>query len=139
MQGETGKRYHVKNRPKQGGGSAWRFEEVDCSLGSTDMLLVRMLVAKVENRDQVSNVLRNTPIRQGTNDWNCVHWMHEALKRLDADSMALGTRVTEWGSVRGIIKYCQKKEDEHRFDGKGNFDMSKVPTYDLLKQKETVP
>lgn len=35
--------------------------------------------------------------------------------------------------------YCQRKKDQHRFDGKGNFDTSKAATYDLIEGKETIP
>jgi hypothetical protein len=34
---------------------------------------------------------------------------------------------------------AKKKRDEHRFDGKGNYDMTKAATYDLIDQKETIP
>lgn len=33
---------------------------------------------------------------------------------------------------------AQKKKDQHRFDGKGKFDTSQVPTYDLIQGKETI-
>jgi hypothetical protein len=39
----------------------------------------------------------------------------------------------------GVMTYCQRKKDQHRLDGKGKFDMSKVPTYDLIERKETIP
>jgi hypothetical protein len=31
-----------------------------------------------------------------------------------------------------------KKKDQHRFDGRGKFDTSQVPTYDLIQGKETI-
>jgi hypothetical protein len=39
----------------------------------------------------------------------------------------------------GVMEYCQKKGDEHRFDGETNADTSKIPTFDLIKGKETTP
>lgn len=132
-------RYHAKERPKLGGGSEWYFEERDWSLAPTNMLLVRILVAKVVDNSQLTSILRSTPVRQGEQGWNCVWWIKEALEKLERDGKTLGTSVTEWGKVRdGVMTYCQRKKDQHRFDGKGNFDMSKVPTYDLIEQKETV-
>ena len=66
--------------------------------------------------------------------------MKEALEALQADGKALGTAVTEWGRVRDVaMNYCQKKKDAHRFDGKGDYDMKKAATYDLIEQKETIP
>jgi len=133
-------RYHAKERSKQGGGSEWYFEERDCPLAPMNMLLVRIMVAKVEDNSRLISILRSTPIRQGERGWNCVWWFEEALEKLERDGKALGTSVTEWGKVRdGMMTYCQRKKDEHCFDGKENFDMSKVPMYDLIEQKETVP
>lgn len=133
-------RYHAKERSKPGGGSQWYFEERGCPLAPTNMLLVRIMVAKVVDNSQLMSILRSTPVRQGEQGWNCVWWIKEALEKLVRDGKALGTSVTEWGRVRdGAMTYCQRKKDQHRFDGKGDFDMSKVPTYDLIKQKETGP
>jgi hypothetical protein len=54
-------------------------------------------------------------------------------------SKALGTNVTDWAKVRNqAMGYCQQKKDQHRFDGQGNFDMRKVPTFDLMELKEIV-
>jgi hypothetical protein len=133
-------RYHAKERPKQGGGSEWYFEERDCPLAPTNMLLVRIMIAKVENNSQLTSILRSTPIKQGEQGWNCVLWIKEALEKFEADDKVLGTSVIEWERVRdGAMTYCQRKKDQHRFDGKGNFDMSKVPTYDLIERKEKIP
>ena len=104
------------------------------------MLLVRIMIAKVDDNGQFVNILRSTPIRQAQQDWNCVLWMKEALEKLHVETKALGTKVIEWEKVRdGAMTYCQRKRDEHRFDGEGKFDMNKVPTYDLVERKETVP
>lgn len=126
-----GVRYHAKERLELGGGSKWLFEERECPLAPTSMLLVRIMVGKVVE------ILRTTPIRQGQPGWNCVFWVKEALGMLKVDPKALGTSVVEWEKVRGgAMDYCQRKKDQHRFDGKGNFDMRKVPTYDLIERKE---
>jgi hypothetical protein len=46
----------------------------------------------------------------------------------------------EWGAVRdAAMEYCQRKKDQHRFDGKGKFDTSRVSTFDLIEGKETIP
>lgn len=134
-----GKRYHAIEKPKPGGGTEWYFEERDCHLTPTKMLLARVMVAKIEDSSRLIDVLRGTPV-QNKPGWNCVTWIEEALANLQQDGKALGTSVIDWGKVRdAVMAYCQRKRDEHRFDGKGNFDMSKVPTYDLIEGKEVVP
>lgn len=136
-EGGIGVRYHAKERPKLGGGSEWHFEERESPLAPTSMLLVRVMVGKVADGNQLVESLRSTPIRQAQPGWNCVSWVKEALEKLKADTKALGTSVIEWERVRSeAMGYCQRKKDQHRFDGQGNFDMSKVPTFDLMERKE---
>ena len=135
----TGFCYHANESPKLGGGSEWHFEELECSLAATHMLLVRIMVGKVLDGYHVAEIMRNTPVRQNRPEWNCVAWVKEALETLQADNKALGTSMLEWSIVRNVaIAYCQRKTDQRRFDGKGNFDMRKAPTYDLLQQREII-
>ena len=104
------------------------------------MLLVRIMIGKVKKMDRLESALRKVPIRQGQMGWNCVGWVKEALEALNADGKALGTSVTEWQAVRdGAMQYVQRKKAEHRFDGRGNFNMRYAATYDMLDGKETVP
>ncbi|KGO75059.1 hypothetical protein PITC_047420 [Penicillium italicum] len=134
-----GVRYHAKERLELAGGSKWFFEERECPLAPTSMLLVRIMVGKVADGNRLVEILRNTPIRQGQPGWNCVIWVKEALEMLKVDPKALGTSVVEWEKVRsGAMDYCQRKKDQHRFDGQGNFDMKKVPAYDLIERKEII-
>lgn len=122
------------------GQSEWFFEERDVTLLATSMLLVRIMIGKIEKMDRLLSILRRVPIRQGQRGWNCVSWVREALETLDADGRALGSSVTEWQRVRdGAMWYVEKKKGEHRFDGKGNYNMKYAATYDLLVGKETVP
>lgn len=109
-------------------------------MSATSMLLVRVMIAKVEKKDRFISIVRNTPIRQGVAGWNCVGWVQEALQGLKADGKVLGTGVTEWTKVKNTaMEYCERKKEEHRFDGQGNYDMTKVPTYDLVEGKEIIP
>lgn len=104
------------------------------------MLLVRIMIGKIEKKDRFLSVLRKVPIRQEMPGWNCVIWVHEALEALHADGRSLGTSMIDWQRVRDMaMAYVQRKKDEHRFDGLGSFDTKKVPTYDMLKNKETIP
>lgn len=132
-------RYHAKERITGPGTSSWLFEERETTLAATSMLLVRVLIAKVEKKDQLETILRNTPIREDVVGWNCVGWVQEALQRLHANGEVLGTSITEWTVIRDTaMHYCQQKKDEHRFDGQGDFDMTKAATYDLILRKETI-
>ncbi|GES66234.1 hypothetical protein ASPCAL11780 [Aspergillus terreus] len=138
-EGSMGYRYHAKERPNLRQGSEWFFEERNIPLIPTSMLLVRIMVGKVADGKRLVQILRNIPIRQGQPGWNCVFWVQEALQALKDDGKALGTNVIEWQRVRDqAMAYCQKKKDQHRFDGRGNFDATKAPTYDLVEDKEII-
>ncbi|KAH3258052.1 hypothetical protein KXW31_002459 [Aspergillus fumigatus] len=101
-----GVRYHAKERPKLGEGSEWFFEERECPLAPTSMLLVRIM---------------------------------EALETLKVNPKALGTSIIKWEKVRSAaMDYYQWKKDQHHFNGQGNFNMRKVPTYDLMERKEII-
>ena len=132
-------RYHAKERIRAPGQMEWVFEEREVSVMSTSALLARIMIGKVEKIDRLVQILRNTPIRQGDAGWNCVLWVKEAIQTLHDDGKALGTSQTDWQVVRdSAMWYVEKKKAEHRFDGLGNFDMSRAPTYDLLEGKETI-
>lgn len=120
----------------------WEFEARDTRTTASAMILVRVLVAKIINVDRLVSVLQSVPVRGSEPRWNCVEWVKEALEKLQKDGKALGTSVLGWQTVRDTAMwYVEKKAAEHRFDGKaetGQFDTSKVATYDLLEGKETM-
>lgn len=106
------------------------------------MILVRIQVAKVTDMRSLEGMLRSVPVRGGQPGWNCVEWVKEALAILQNGNKALGSSVLDWVTVRDTAMwYVEKKSREHRFDGlaaPGQFDTSKVSTYDLLEGKELV-
>lgn len=138
-EGSQGYRYHAKERIRAGGISEFYFEERKCSLLPTSMLLVRIMVGKIVDEQRLVAILRDTPIRRDRSEWNCVSWVQEALEAIRADGRILGTNSAEWQTVRDeTMAYCQRKKDQHRFDGQGIYDGKKVPTYDLTRQREII-
>lgn len=134
-----GVRYHAKEFINARGDLEWTFEERQSTLQATHMLLVRVLIGKVEDCSRIAVILRTTPIRPDVEGWNCVAWVMEALERVKADGKALGTSVLDWETVRNeSMEYCQRKKDQHRFDGQRKFTSRLPPTYDLIERKETI-
>lgn len=133
-------RYHVKNvvTPHQGF-SQWAYDEQTIPLYATNMLLVRIVVGKVADKKRVETATRSVPVIQGGHEWNCLIWVKEALKKIDADGKAVGTSKLDWQTVRdGAMGYVQEKKTRHRFDGQGSFDMKKAATFDLLEGRELI-
>jgi len=59
----TGTRYRAKDRAKERD-SEWSFEEQVCSLEATNMILVRVVVAQIENNSRLQEILWGLPVRQ---------------------------------------------------------------------------
>jgi len=129
-------KYHAKNRI---GEKDFDYEESRIPITRDNALLVRILIAKITNRDQLRAILRRVPIEQ---EGNCVTWIRDAFERLNTDTKALGNRVVDWQTVRdAAMGYVERKKAEHRFDGQsepGKFDISVIATFDLLQGKETI-
>ena len=139
VQQGRGTQYHAVEKLIELGESKWVYEELEIALVPTKMLLVRVLIGKVANMDRLKIALRATPVVQGDQMWNCVMWVKNALEVLQAEGGALGTCELGWTTVRdAAMAYCQEKRDQHRFDGSGNFDLSRAPTYSLLEGRETI-
>lgn len=136
-----GKRFHareqmtmVSNRPQP----IRQFEERDINMTPTAMILVRVVVAKIVDQQRMENILRrNVPIRTGNPSWSCVAWVKEAYETLMADGGVSGTHAPNWQTVRdAAMWYAGYKARMHRFDGRGQFDVTKVATLDILRNGE---
>jgi len=103
------------------------------------MLLVRIVIGKVRNKNRLWPIFRRTPLRPHEEGWNSVAWAKEAFEDAVADTMAIGTCVENWEAVRDkAMWYVEKKKAAHRFDGQAQYDLTKVPTWDMLRNKELV-
>lgn len=99
---EQGVRYHARERVNPEGGSEWAFEERAVSMMPTQMILVRLMIAKIENTNGLAQLLRGIPIRQGQQGWDCVLWVKEAFSHLEQSKGVIGTSVVGWQTVRDM-------------------------------------
>jgi hypothetical protein len=131
-----GKRYHVKNPINRG----WVYEELELrNVRTTDNLLVRVLIGKVADLERLENVFRSVPVVQNDPNWRCRTWTRHAVEALAADGKAMGTSVLDWQKIEDTAKwYAGEKADAGRFRDADLIRMPK-PTWDMLKNKETVP
>ncbi|KAG7114480.1 hypothetical protein HYQ46_011770 [Verticillium longisporum] len=108
---------------------------------ATSMLLVRIMIGKVKDRNILESLLKNTPIQHGVDGWNCVVWVKEALEKALSDKKVLGSpKNINWDGIRDTaMRYVEQKKAEHRFDGQGSFDQSKVATWDMIDGVERSP
>lgn len=140
LQLEEGTKFHAKEFPiSSGNGFEFAYEERPVSMMPIDMVLVRIMLAKVESTNKLAQLLRQVPIGQREQGgWNCVAWVREALLRVERSEGVVGTSVLGWEAVReAALSYCRLKRDQHRFDGSGEYDATQVPTFDMIQMKET--
>jgi hypothetical protein len=133
-------RFHAKEHTAGLNAPVWVFEERAIDSSASEMLLVRVMIAKVEKKDRLNFIVRKIPVKQGAAERNDIVWVQEVLRNLEADGRTLGTAVVEWTKVRNaMMDYCQQKKDGYRFGEQQNYDESRVPTYDLIEGKERIP
>jgi hypothetical protein len=97
------------------------------------------MVAKVIKWERMLQILRAVPTVQNDPNWTCRIWVRDALANLAAGVGVLGTSATDWTTIENTAKrYVQEKKGQHRFDGQVLWNMNKVPTWDLIENKETV-
>ncbi|KAH6970446.1 hypothetical protein BKA56DRAFT_636182 [Ilyonectria sp. MPI-CAGE-AT-0026] len=132
----SGMRYHVKNNPIQG----WVYEEIDLpNVRSTNSLLARILIAKVEDDKRLVEIFRETPIVQGDPNWRCRTWVSDALTRIENDGRAVGTAQLDWGIIEPLARnYVAEKTAAGRYSGSAAMSLPK-PTWDTIEGRETVP
>ncbi|KAF2208990.1 hypothetical protein CERZMDRAFT_91487 [Cercospora zeae-maydis SCOH1-5] len=137
-----GRLFRVRERMTVVGGvptPAWEFEERATSMAPTAMVLIRILFGKVADIKRLESIIRSIPMKGMEPGWNCVIWLKDVMDGLRADGKALGTSVTDWSSIRDTaVQYVEAKTAQHRFDGQGQFDRSKVATWSLLDRKEVI-
>ena len=97
-------RYHAMNRT-----DGWHFEERSTSLEATDMLLVRVMIGKVVDREGLRRIMQSIQVKTNDSAWNCVVWVKDGLVKL-AESKVMGISQLDWKIVRDAARE-QKPSD----------------------------
>lgn len=128
-------RYHVTNDPIQG----WTYSEVSlANVQSTNNLLARILIAKVEDENRLIDIFRSTAVVQGDPNWRCRTWVADVLSRIAKDGTAVGTAELGWNRIEAVARdYVAKKTAAGRYLNAADMVLPK-PTWDMLEGKETV-
>lgn len=139
-----GYRFHAKEKISFIGNppvakSLWHYEELEVPLIPDSMLLVRVMIGKVKEMEQLRSIFQDTPIRPEIEGWNCVEWIKESFIKVIQDGKALGRCATSWEEVRDTAMcYVADKKASHRFDGTVSYDSTLVPTWDMLAGAELI-
>ncbi|KAJ6445290.1 hypothetical protein O9K51_00049 [Purpureocillium lavendulum] len=118
----------------------WAYEERPISLHPTQMLLVRVIVGKVRDRERLCAAFRRNPLQPDVPGWNCVEWAKEAFQEAVLDRRALDKAAPSWELLRDTAMwYVEKKKLEHRFDGQRQYDQALAATWDMFDGREINP
>lgn len=130
-----GMRYRVNNTPTQD----WKYEEVELgSVRSTNTLLARVLIAKIEDHPRLVDLLRKFPVVQNDSSWRCRSWIASALDALAKDGKAVGTSELEWRKVEDTARqYVAQKTAAGRYRRAEDL-LKPKPTWDMLENREVV-
>lgn len=117
----------------------WEYEEVALKdVKSTAKLLVRILIAKVEDETRLLEIMRTTPVVQNDPNWRCRTWIMDVFSRLSADEKALGTSESDWTKIESVARsFVAEKTDAGRYEKYDELFLPK-PTWDMLQGKELV-
>ncbi|GAD97474.1 hypothetical protein LEMA_P119770.1 [Paecilomyces variotii No. 5] len=137
--------YHVKNTIQPGvSGQPWVFEA--SRLGDSETrfrLLTRVLIAKIGDPSSVDASLRSVPVVQGDPDFNCISWVRSVIETLDAHGVLSKSKVVDWSAIdQRCRNYVAKKKAAGRWRSSPTPDSKhrsvKIPTWDMLQERETV-
>jgi len=130
-----GTRYHVKNAALQG----WMYEEVPLqNVKSTNNLLARIMIAKIDDKERLVNIFRTIPVIQLDPNWRCRTWVANALEAIEKDGKCVGTSQLDWSVVEAKAReYVAQKTAAGRYDDYADI-LGPKPTWDMLDDKEIV-
>lgn len=105
---------------------------------STNNLLARILIAKIQDEAQLAEIFRTTPVVQNDPNWRCRTWVADALSRMAKDGKAVGTAKLGWGEIEALARdYVGKKTAAGRYTNATDMGSPK-PTWDMLEGREVV-
>ncbi|KAH8907734.1 hypothetical protein BR93DRAFT_967612 [Coniochaeta sp. PMI_546] len=110
-----------------------RHYEINLKNTGTDML-VRMLVAKIVDKQKMYNVLYGVPVHEDSETYRNKSWLFEALTALrDSEGVVSESSRLDWMEVRDVIlSFVNKMSGQGRFEGHQDMNLAK-PAFDLLE------
>lgn len=73
-------------------------------------LLARILIAKIEDEQRLTDILRGLQVVQGDPSWRCRTWIAGALAKIAKDGKCVGTAELDWEKIEPFTRqYVGKK------------------------------
>lgn len=106
---------------------------------STNTLLARLVIAKIENEKELLRILRETVVIQNDPSFRCRTWMADALSRISkADPKVVGTSELDWSKIERLARrYVEDKVAAGRYLEAERM-LKPKPTWDMMEQREII-
>jgi phosphoribosylaminoimidazole-succinocarboxamide synthase len=106
---------------------------------TTGTLLIRVMIAKVEDEKRLTYIFRTTPVIQGDPNWYCCTWVADVLSRMAKDGKSVGTAQLDWSKIEAVARnYVAGKSAVGRYDDANTLLLPR-PTWDIIEGREIVP
>jgi len=105
---------------------------------STNTLLVRIVIAKIEDEHRLIALFRGLPVVQNDPNWRCRSWIASALAEIAKDGECVGSAELDWQKIEPFARrYVEEKTANGRYQSVTDL-LKPKPTWDLLENKESV-
>jgi hypothetical protein len=115
------------------------YEEQDMDLSLSQMIHVKIAIAKVISIAQFQRLLRDLPVSNDDPAWTCLSWVRSAFQKAIADRKALKGYVSgnDWPDIEARARRYvhQKREQRRAQDLAGSTHM--IPTWNFWENRET--
>lgn len=106
---------------------------------STNNLLARILIAKIEDEDRLIALIRRSQLVQGDPHWRCRSWVAQVLQEMSRDGKVVGTAELDWVKIEARVRaYVAQKTADGRYQNVADLQKPR-PTWDMLEDREIIP
>jgi hypothetical protein len=91
-------RFHARDYFTNANQTHWIYEEIHVSARGTQKLLSKTYIGDIADEERLLEIIRDAPIRQDEEGWNCVSWVREVLEMMWEDGEVLSGELAFWGT-----------------------------------------
>jgi hypothetical protein len=109
-------RFHIRNYHSGPHHTNWLYEEIGVDATGTPKLLTQNLIGDVVDVEGLLELIRDLPIVQTTEGWDCVGWLRSALNAIEEDGHVISVASGEasWERLRKLALLAADTESERR-------------------------
>ncbi|KAF2674912.1 hypothetical protein BT63DRAFT_420173 [Microthyrium microscopicum] len=109
-------RFHARDYHSGPSETHWLYEEIRVNPTGTQKLLAQIPIGDILDNERFLELIRDLPIEQGVEGWNCVTWIKSALSAIDEDGEVVSGGMDEhaWMMLRVMALRAADTEVERK-------------------------